>query len=259
MYLQQKGFQHSILVMCFTNTLVVIRIQLDFVELYSIVLVMIHIKEIEEKWLESIPIEQKCFSVNEKYEAKKLLSLIYLEELTEEYDNHCIVFIKDNIPIPIINISSDSSIRQSIEDKNFKKTLLELPEITYESLLLFTSLFFKVENHKLINLFQYKNNLPPVELEYLFKDSFGYLIYSHQLEQLYMMITNCGLEEAVDFRRSWNKKNALTRIASQQILINNNYSLYDFIYEFTIDENRFVYHANFGAAHRLWSYITNKQ
>ena len=61
--------------------------------------------------------------------------------------------------------------------------------------------------------------------------------------------------EAITFRKDWNLKKPQARAKADKIIVSEGISLAKLIQQRSIENNSFVYNADFGGAYRLWKYI----
>jgi len=99
--------------------------------------------------------------------------------------------------------------------------------------------------------------LPPAIGE-LLQGSRGFLLYAHQLEQLYSMTTGASASEARSFRRDWNLKHPRSRSLASQVSLTQGYTLSELIAECTLERAGFVYSAQFRGAYRLYNHLNRR-
>lgn len=154
-----------------------------------------------------------------------------------------------------------SGFSENIESKElqFKSVLDAVKRKHYSDLLLLVTFYGHIHNELLIN----KINTPKVPIdaltEILFNEtSNGYLAYAHQLEQIYATLTGATFNEAITFRRDWNKKKDTVIAHSDTILYNKNITLHQYIAENCFfDEGPFFLNANFRQAKLLYESLMN--
>lgn len=146
-----------------------------------------------------------------------------------------------NKPLPFINIDS------------FKQSLKLCNQPSFGEVLFITTIYEK----QLINDSTFTNNnfesIPLIDE--LLTDSFGYLAFAHQMEQLYCMLTGCNYMEAVSFRKDWNIKRPKARELANSIFISADFTLANLLQERCLENNQFVFNANFYGSHQLWSQL----
>lgn len=93
-------------------------------------------------------------------------------------------------------------------------------------LLLLVSLYGMMDANALLAALTAKPDfLPDPLLDDICKTSNGYLIYREQIEALYMHVTQCDENEAVKFRKDWNKKNTAGRTIARSVMYNDTQTL----------------------------------
>ena len=193
-------------------------------------------------------------------ESLKALSILQNIEQENETDFRFTVYIEADKTNPVISqIANESRINKIRGNISFKDTLLQLPYINYDSILFLTTTFLNIGNNSTIKLIEKSRQFKSLPiLDEILKPSFGYLLYAHQLEQLYCMITKCKYEDAIDFRKNWNKKKPDIRNAAKEIEVFPGFTLSELLQQRCIEENQFAFNANFNGAFLLWNYI-NKE
>ena len=95
-------------------------------------------------------------------------------------------------------------------------------------LLLLVSLYGLMDAEELLAALKARPAFPPDPLlDSICKSSNGYLIYREQIEELYMHLTLCDNDEAVKFRRDWNKKKPSSREIAKTLKYDEDLTLYD--------------------------------
>ena len=206
----------------------------------------------------NIPIVQKVFGPEDSLIVDKILfDSSGSQNNKSENSYHFIVYVDGESPCPIIWIhGSDKLLEYEKRVPSFKESLLQLTQFDFDTLLFLTTLYGAYGKMDPIYLMNSNKKLSPIpKVDDFLKSSFGYLLYSHQLEQLVCMLTNMSYNEAIEFRKDWNKKKPSSRISAEQISVTKDKMLHQIILERTVEENQFVFNANFRGAHFLWNYI----
>ena len=145
----------------------------------------------------------KYFPIDERHPiSKKLNPYANSKYQIEKYLYNRVITLKSDGEIILDIISSNTM--DNLEEDYFTHKLNHLPYFNYESLLFFTTVCFKHTDFDRAIDFDKKFNHKPYNE--FFKNTFGYIVYHHQLEHFYSMITGADKEEAVLFRKNWNKK-----------------------------------------------------
>lgn len=214
-------------------------------------------KKILLQRIKTLPIEQQIFGPLEKMAALDIVGT-GAEEQINNYPYHQIIYINKEKPIPIISISRFVAFNKSLikQQPTFKQCLLKLPEINFGFLLFLTTAFQVIDSLRICDIIQSKKKRLAIPLlEQWLVNSFGYLIYAHQLEELYGMLTGCNYMEAITFRKDWNLKRPKSREIATLLPISPGIFLSDLLQQNTIEENQFAYNANFSGAFQLWQYM----
>lgn len=213
---------------------------------------------IDNGFIESLSIEQRIFGPNEKELVLKILGVKETEYINN-YPYHLLVYLNSVAFLPIIKIAAyEIAGLQKLNLDSFKQCLKMLPTINYDKLLFLTAIYPISRRQQFCDLINddHKHIKLP-ELDDFLASSFGYLIYAHQLEQLYCMLTGCNYMEAITFRKDWNLKRTKARERAKEISVSSGFYLSDLIQQRAIEKNQFVYNANFCGAYNLWAYFIN--
>lgn len=164
---------------------------------------------------------------------------------------HYVAYVKNGNNLIIYQSSNDRG-RLLLKGKTLVSYFIGQKTYSFRDLLFVSTLYPMLipEVYQLGQIVKIDDSLPPAVRRILNAGN-GYLLYYHQLEIVYSMLTNCSHEECFLFRRDWNMKKAYTREAASKILINKNISLLDLMLKYTIDDNLFVYQANYHGANLL--------
>ena len=213
---------------------------------------------IDNRFIESLSIEQRIFGPNEKELLIKILGVKEAEYINN-YSYHLLVYLNSAKFLPIIKIAgSEIASLQKLSVDSFQQCLKMIPAINYDNILFLTTIYsISRRPHLRYLINDDQKHIKLTELDDFFASSFGYLIYAHQLEQLYCMLTGCNYIEAITFRKDWNLKRPKARESAKEISVSSGFYLSDLIQERAIEENQFVYNANFGGAYNLWTYFIN--
>lgn len=79
----------------------------------------------------------------------------------------------------------------------------------------------------------------------ILKPTHGALVFTYQLEEIYAYINRCNMDEAVLFRKYWNKKNKEFTKQISKMKIQRNMTLFDLITNTTTNTNCFVFSPNY--------------
>lgn len=211
---------------------------------------------ISREQLEQIPLVQKHWgdSPQEKVALQNVLSETEWEYY-KDYPIVSMVYLQLDTIQPIILSTPASHPETGISDiPSFKEMLLGLPELNFSSILLLSTLYGRPSLAKMPFTEKFQGTPVPV-VEEILADTMGYVVYAHQLEQLYCMVTGADTTSAIQFRKDWNKKIPKARLQAMEIEISSGYSLAQLMNERTMEESQFVYNANFSGAYTFWRYL----
>jgi hypothetical protein len=209
-------------------------------------------------FVNQIPIEQIEIGTNEKTLAISIMGVDETERINN-YPFHLIVYINTAQKIPILIKSNFIKFcNTGSQFITFKESLLTLSDLNFNNILFLTTTYQVFSSEQLSIISTYPIYLEAnQEMNEFFSNSSGYLLYTHQLEQLYCMLTGCNYMEAITFRKDWNLKKPQARAKADKIIVSEGISLAKLIQQRSIENNGFVYNADFGGAYRLWKYITD--
>lgn len=100
----------------------------------------------------------------------------------------------------------------------------------------------------------YKKNLLKIHHEAIrdiLKPTYGALVFTSQLEAIYQVITGCTEEEAIAFRKQWNKKELEQTKHTKGIFIQKGLTLFDMITQTSCNPNHFVFTPNYQGADQI--------
>ena len=199
---------------------------------------------------------QRVFTSNDKEMLTRLFGDAFKETICS-YSHHIVVYINsDEQPIPLILLSGAATISTFNKDMTLLKTcILNTPKLDFNKLLFIVSVFAVRPNLKSV---LFNENQFPLIIDTWLSDTNGYIFYSHQLEQLYCMLTGANYMEAISFRKDWNLKRTSAIRRAQNIMLNNALTLADALQQKTVDANQFVFNANYSGAYKLWNYLNQQ-
>ena len=178
-------------------------------------------------------------------------------ERVNQYPYHKLLFLDKEEPIPLIWISSTEQGKVSIE-QSFIEMLHALPTINYDSLLFALTCYQHFNDqhfNQILNNSKHLIKYLPV-IDNLLTPTFGHLVYAHQLEQIYIMLTGVSSTEAIAFRKDWNIKRRSTREMVSDILIDDNLNFMNLINSIALDQKHFFcFHAPWRSAYLLYMHL----
>jgi hypothetical protein len=205
-------------------------------------------------------LHQKIFGT---YRNEQLLRILreYDPSTVQSYTYHLVVYVNDQLPGRIIHVAGDESQLGRLNKFPKLSELLALfPEPTFDNCLLISTIF-PIDPWYLFkrNKECFLHNQKSPEISKILSGTRGLLIYAHQLEQIYCMLTGRPYPEAISFRKDWNLKRPSSRQKASELYLTKDYTLADLLNEATINEDQFVYNANFSGAYRLLKYLLMQQ
>ena len=203
-------------------------------------------------------IDQQVFTPINKDELKNSFHSSEEIDRVERYPYHFVAHLNDSFPAPLIWLSASQYDSISFAGKeSLDDCLTLLPNRSYDSLLFLLTSYQSLKPNNFSKLLQPSFNLLTHDpVNQLLNKSYGYILYSFQLEQLYMMATGCNYMEAITFRKDWNRKTPAARNQAQTIILYNNISLAAIITDRSPDIHQFMFTPQLNAALRLWKYIS---
>ena len=178
-------------------------------------------------------------------------------ERASRYPHHKLLYLDNDEPIPLIWISSTEPDQLNSEQA-FIEILYALPTINYDSLLFALTCYQQFNHQEFQKILNNSNHLikDSSVLDLFLAPSFGYLVYAHQLEQIYIMLTGVSSSEAIAFRKDWNIKRRTTRTMVADIKLDDNRNRSDLIKNRALDqEHFFCFHAPWRSAYLLYTHL----
>lgn len=175
----------------------------------------------------------------------------------KQYPVHKVLFIEKENSIPLI-WKSFTHFDKLKPEQSFIERICALPSFNYDSLLFLMTCYQYLSEKDFGRIIKDSISIKRFSsvFEQLLAPSFGYLVYAHQLEQLYMMLTGVGINEAIIFRKDWNIKRRIARDLASEIQIDNDLNLTALINERALDkEHLFCFHAQQQPAYLLYKHL----
>jgi hypothetical protein len=216
----------------------------------------------DKKLIDSLPLIQQYFGIKESKSVMNLLGNDYWEDINDDLSrNEFLIYLDLPKPKVLLRIKGGKSLAErAAKLPNVKEVLMHLPEINYDSILFILTLFGFFGDLDPLQKIKDGNRFESIgSLDDILKPTFGYLFYAHQFEQIYSHIPSVNQKEVVSLRKDWNKKNSEAIELVKQTEIKPGYSFYDLLMDRTVEENHFVWNANFKGANHLWNYINKIQ
>ncbi len=182
----------------------------------------------------------------------------------EEYQDHLLLYIEEDGKKILLNACSSTS---SLATKKitFAKYLLNMKELTYKNVLVGLVTYN--------NFLDGANRWPPFYsppgaepigepyqiIDEVLESTNGYLVFSDQLEKIYMILVRGTHADAVKFRKDINAKRPAAKELANSILLRPRYSLLDLLKQCCWDtENMFVYTPPYHDAMILYAHLRKR-
>jgi len=212
--------------------------------------------------INNLPLVQKYFGLKENKSVMNLLGSDYWDEMPDDLSrNEFLVYLDLPRPVVLLRLRGGKTLSSRIAKlPSFKEVLMQFPELNFDSILFALTLYgtaFHQNPHDIINSSKDFKSIPLIDD--ILKPTNGYVLFAHQFEQIYSRIPSASETEVVTLRKDWNKKKPDAIELVKQTEITPGLSFYDLLLERTIEENHFVWNANFKGAKLLWNYINKIQ
>ncbi len=138
-------------------------------------------------------------------ERKFILELGILEDYFYKFDKIHILFTESH---EVIACQVKSQVYKKMDNYRFNYYLSQIDKTDFSQLLFLLTAYFGEpgeENFNIVDLIKYgcKFSVSP-ELDIKLSDSFGFLFYQDQIQDLYCQLTGSSYEDAILFRKNWN-------------------------------------------------------
>jgi hypothetical protein len=141
-----------------------------------------------------------------------------------------------------------------------KEVVTNLPELNFDSILFALTIYGTISYRNPIELISNSKRFKSIpDVDDILKPTYGYILFAHQFEQIYSRIPSTSEYDIVTLRKDWNKKKPEAIDVVKETKISDGLSFYDLVLERTIEDNCFVWNANFKGAKLLWEYLTKKK
>lgn len=183
------------------------------------------------------------------------------DEVNDSFLYEFLISIDLPKPIVLLHSKGGESLSSRVSQlPPLKELLSHLPELNYDSILFALTFYRTISKCNPIDII---NNSKAFKTKPLLSDilkpTYGYILYAHQFEQIYSKLPSTSEIEAITLRKDWNKKKPEAIEYVKQIKISDGFSFYDLVLERTVDENYFVWNANFKGAYLLWKYLNKSK
>ena len=208
--------------------------------------------------INDLPLVQKYFGTKESKSVKNLLGSDYWETMPDDLSrNEFLIYLDFPRPEILLRLRGGKTLSSRVAQfPHIKEVLLQLPELHFDSILFALTLYGTVSNQNPLEVLTNSKIFKSIPLiDDILQPTNGYILYAHQFEQIYSRIPSDSEIEIVTLRKDWNKKKPEAIELVKQTNITPEISFYDLLIERTIEENHFVWNANFKGAKLLWDYI----
>ena len=212
--------------------------------------------------IKELPLVQKYFGLKENKSVMNLLGSDYWDEMPDDLSrNEFLIYLDLPRPAVLLRLRGGKSLSSRIAKlPSIKEVLMQLPELNFDSILFALTLYGTASNQNPLDIINSSQKFKSIPLiDDILKPTNGYVLFAHQFEQIYSRIPSASEIEIVTLRKDWNKKKPEAIELVKQTEITSGLSFYDLLIERTIEENHFVWNANFKGAKLLWDYINKIQ
>ena len=179
------------------------------------------------------------------------------DEVNVEFSYEFLISLDLLKPIVLLHTNGGELLSKRVSQlPPLKELLSHLPELNYDSILFALTFYSTISSQNPIDLINNSKAIKTITLiDDILKPTYGYLLYAHQFEQIYSKLPSTSDYDIVTLRKDWNKKKPEAIEYVKQIKISDGLSFYDLVLERTVEENHFVWNANFKGANLLWGYL----
>ena len=212
--------------------------------------------------IKELPLVQKHFAVTESKSVMNLLGSDYWDSMTDDSPkNEFLIYLDFAKPLVLLRTRGGKSLASKFENfPDIKEVLMQLPEITFDSLLFTLSHYGVITDKNPLELISQSKKFKTIPLiDDILKPTYGYVLFAHQFEQIYSRIPSASEIEIVTLRKDWNKKKPEAIEMVKQTAVMKGLSFYDLLLERTVEENHFVWNANFKGTKLLWEHLNKME
>jgi hypothetical protein len=206
--------------------------------------------------INDLPLVQKYFGTKESKSVKSLPGSDYWDTIPDDISrNEFLMYLDFPRPKVLLRLRGGKTLSSRVAQfPHIKEVLLQLPELHFDAILFALTLYGTVSNHYPLEVLTNSKTFKSIPLiDDILQPTNGYILYAHQFEQIYSRIPSDSEIEIVTLRKDWNKKKPEAIELVKQTEITPEISFYDLLLERTIEENHFVWNANFKGAKMLWN------
>jgi hypothetical protein len=203
--------------------------------------------------IKELPLSQKLNKLEKSNSETDALS----NEVNVDFLYEFLISIDLPKPIVLLHSKGGESLYSRVSKfPPLKELLSHLPELNFDSILFALTFYSAISNQNPIELINNSKRFKSIPaLEDILKPTYGYILFAHQFEQIYSRIPSTLEYDIVTLRKDWNKKKPEAIDVVKETKISDGVSFYDLVLERTVEENHFVWNANFNGANLLWGYL----
>ena len=207
--------------------------------------------------IKELPLSQKII----KNEKSNSVTNASSNEENVDFSYEFLIILDLPKPIVLFHSKGEESLSSRVSQlPPLKELLSHLPELNYDSILFALTYYSTISNYNPIDLINNSKAFKTIPLlSDILKPTYGYILYAHQFEQIYAKLPSTSDYDIVTLRKDWNKKKPEAIEIVKHSKISDGFSFYDLVLERTLEENHFVWNANFKGANLLWKYLNKSK
>ncbi len=204
-----------------------------------------------------LPLTQKIIKLEKSNSETDALS----NEVSVDFSYEFLISIDLPKPFVLLHSKGGESLSSRVSLlPPLKELLSHLPELNFDSILFALTFYRTISKCNPIDLINNSKAFKTLPLlDDILKPTYGYILYAHQFEQIYAKLPSSSDYDIVTLRKDWNKKKPEAIEYVKQIKISDGFSFYDLVLERTVEENHFVWNANFKGANLFWKYLNKSK
>lgn len=206
--------------------------------------------------INALPLVQKYFGLKEHKSDTNTLETDNIDPISIDVsENEFLIYLDFQRPSILVRLKGGERLSSRVAQlPPIKEVLIQFPELNFDAILFTLTLYGTVSNSNPLEIISNSKTFKSIPIiDDILKPTNGYILYAHQFEQIYSTIPSDSEIEIVTLRKEWNKKKPEAIDLAKQTKITPEISFYDLLIERTIEENHFVWNANFKGAKILWN------
>ena len=207
--------------------------------------------------INELPLSQKLIKLEKSNSETDASS----NEENDDFSYEFLISIDLPRPIVLLHSKGGESLSSRVSQlPPLKELLSHLSELNYDSILFALTYYSTISKCNPIDLINNSKAFKTIPLlDDILKPTYGYILYAHQFELIYSKLPSNSDYDILTLRKDWNKKKPEAIEYVKQIKISDGFSFYDLVLERTVEENHFVWNANFKGANLLWKYLNKSK